>query len=356
MEEIKSWTGESRLDDYLLSFYNLRIIQAKPMGGVLYLKTDQGPMALKRVRKGQKDRFKLILELSEHLEKIDLIIPTPILTAIGKPYFDGFHYSYVLMPWIKANPVQLLRLEEWQQVSRFLAFFHKTTKNFTPSYSYRKYQETGKWLATFKQTYRQLELFQIAARWTNLPTEVDKTWLSYASYIKGITENLIEYYLKIGGDKTCKETVSYSRVCHNNIHRKNLLITHDDQIYLIDWNDVTFNTRSADLARWLQYAYGRTGSIEVLKWILRAYQEVSPLIESEYALIYTQLLFPHHLFRVLKAFYSEQTLGVESAKPYFRCAAKIEGKKLDLLKKYTFLIRENWHISVPEVDWMENRG
>ncbi|SFI87152.1 phosphotransferase [Thermoflavimicrobium dichotomicum] len=355
MENVIKWTGESRLNEFLQYHYDLRIIRAKPLAGVLNIETDQGAFVLKRIRPGQKDRWQFILELGDYLEQKDVMIPKPILTKNKKPFFNGFHHRYVLLPWIDAQPVRLHHLDEWKQVSRYLAFVHQSSQDFVPTLFHRKFQQTGRWSSQFKQAHRQIELFQLAAKWTHQPTDADITWLDYATYTQGIMENLLEYFTKMGGDSVCKETAQYGNICHNNLHRGNIVSDREQQIYLVDWADVICDIRVRDLTQWLLYAYGRTGSIRVLSTILSGYQEMTPLSESEFALIYVQMLFPEQLFQVLKAIYGEQSLSLDQAKPYILAAAQKEEKKLVLLKKFVKLVKKKWKISIPEIDWIKKR-
>jgi CotS family spore coat protein len=356
LDELITCTGEQHLPDYLGHFFDLKLLGGKPIRGVLQITTDEGIFVLKRVRNDEKDRWKLIYELGEHLNVKGLSFPTPIVTTAQKPFFDGYHYTYVLLPWIEAEDISFQSLEDWQIVSQGLAVYHQKTRDFVPSRIYRKYYYGGKWFSTFKQAHRQLELYHLAAKWTRVPSQVDTYWLEYTTYTRGLIENLLEYYEKIGGDQQCKDFFAKSKVCHNNLHRHNVKWESSKrQAMFIDWNDLVLDVRARDLAKWLLYAFGRTGSPVVLASVLQAYQEIEPLDEKEYELIYTQLLFPDQLFTVLKSIYSDQTLSLSDAAPALRSAIKREEEKLLLLKRFEELVKEQFGVKILPIAWINQR-
>lgn len=355
LKEIIAWTGEERLEDFLKHHYGIRLQGAEPIRGVLKLETDHGRFVLKRVRRGEKDRWRLIDELAKHVARAEPDqnrIPSPILTESAHPYFNGYRYSYVLLPWIEANPISLNTAESWKNASRALASFHQSTRGFVPAYLYRKYQHTSKWLYEWDRAYRQLEVYQLAAKWATSPTRADLSWLDTAAYTTGMMENLLEYYHKIDGDNSCRSSIQHGKVCHNNVHRHNLLTDQQKQTHFVDWNEMVLDVRTRDIAQWLLYAYGRTGSQAVLTSIIQGYQEVAPLDESEYPLIYARFLFPEKLFKVLESVYQEQTLSINSAAPTIHQAAQMEEKKVGLLRQYTALVKDHFHITIPQIDWI----
>lgn len=355
-EEVSRLTGEVHLQEYLHHYYGITIQQAKPLGGVLYLQTDQDSYILKRVKKGTKDRWEMLSELNDHVTKKDLFLPAPILTRNKKLFFEGYQNRYVLLPYIDAKPVKLHSLEEWQQISRALAFFHLSTKDFVPRGSFFKLRLKGKWMSYFKIVNRQLELFQLAAKWTTIPAGADLTWLDYATYTRSLMENVLTYYEKIGGDQAYKTAMEEGKVCHGNLHRQNILADHTEQIYFVDWNDIHLDIRSAELAKWLYYAYGKTGSAHLLMEIISSYNEIHPLTEMDYALVYVRLLFPEQLYRVLHAVYGEQKLDIQEAESHIKRAADCEVKKLQLLKKYYEIVTHSVNVKIPHLEWVDQRS
>ncbi|MBA4602759.1 phosphotransferase [Thermoactinomyces mirandus] len=352
-------TGEERLGDWLSLHYGLVLQSIEPVGGVVRLDTDQGVYVLKRVRFGEKDRWQGIRELADFLSgKKDrkVIIPPPILTQGRKTFFEGYRYPYVLLPWIEGVTPTLTEAEVWRNLSRDMAYFHLSTKEFAPVKIMEKWNRLGNWHPWWSKVYEQMEIFHLAANWTSIPTETDETWLNISSYSMGIMENLLKYYEQIDGEKLCQESAAYGKVCHGRWHRNNLLIDPDGVTVLLDWNEAVLDVRTADIADWLLYAYGRTSSREVMKIILSGYQEVSPLTEGDYALIYARLLFPGRLIRHLQNVYLNQSKPRDSTIRHIRKAIEIEEKKIRVLSVYAQLVRNHFQQTFPEIDWIHEKG
>lgn len=352
-------TGEERLDDWLSLHYGLVLRSVEPVGGVVRLETDQGSYGLKRVRIGEKDRWQGIRELTDFLSdqpNRKIIIPQPILTQRRKTYFEGYRFPYVLLPWIDGVAPLLTKASVWRNLSRDMASFHLSTSKFTPAKIPEKWNRLTNWESWWTRVYEQMEIFHLAANWTSIPTEMDETWLNISSYSMGIMENLLKYYERIDGKKLCEEAAAYGKVCHGRWHKDNLLIDPSGVTVLLDWNEAILDVRAADIADWLLYAYGRTSSREVMKIILSGYQEVSPLTEGDYALIYARLLFPDRLIRHLQNVYLNQSKPRDTTIRQIRKAIVIEEQKIKVLSDYAQLVRNHFQKTFPEIDWIHEKG
>lgn len=345
-------TDEKRLADYLEHHYHLYLKKTQPIGGVLKVQTNEGTFLLKKVHSKDQERWKLIKELSICLQD-RFFLPAPILTQSGRMTFDGFHHRYVLLPWIPGKSPSLVHSKDWGRLSRHLAWFHQSTKNFEPKGSaYRKYRHAGKWSAEWKNAYRQLELFQLAARWTGKPTKTDQSWLEVADYNLCLMENLLKYLEKIGGDSFVKQSTQYGQVCHGNLHRRNFVVDQSQQIFLIDWNRAILDVRARDIAQWLLYAYGKTRSRRIITNILHNYQKHSPLTDEEYSLVYLQLLYPTRLIQVLRNIYADQTLPITAGAPSIYSATKWEESKIQFIRKFVRILQEDFHVTIPQIEWL----
>lgn len=354
-EQVRHWSEEKRLADYIKHHFGLSIQEAKPIRGILKLISPSGDYVLKRTHSKEKERWRMIVELAAHVG-IRFPIPAPIPTQTGQLIFDGFQHSYVLLPWFKGKNVQLRRSEDWVRITQQLAFFHQVSQSFQPTHAYRKLHKLGKWQADWKHAYRQLELFHLAAKWTDQPTQTDQSWLKVAHYSLGMMENLLKYFEKMKGDQCCIESAKKGNVCHGNLHPHNMLMDDQDQFFLIDWNQAVLDVRTRDLAQWMLYAYYQTRSPELLIYLLQAYQQVSPLMEEEYALIYVRFLYPERLIRVLRSIYEDQTLPITAGAPSVIFASKVEEQKLELMKKYPELIQSAFGVNIPVIDWISQHS
>lgn len=349
-EQVRHWSEEKRLADYVHHHFGFTIKKAKPIRGILKLTSDLGCFVLKKATANEKDLWRMIADLAVHLG-LRFPMPAPVPTKTGQLTFDGFHHKYVLLPWIQAGSLSLDCKQDWIQITQHLANLHQYSQSFQ-THPYRKLQKMGKWFADWKHAYRQLELFYLAAKWADRKTKTDRSWLKVAHYSLGIMENLLRYFDKIKGDQCCLESAEKGKVCHGNLHPHNMLRDEKKQIYFIDWNQAVFDVRTRDLAQWLLYAYYRTKSPELLISLLKAYQQVSPLLEAEYALLYARFLYPERLIGVLRDIYEDQTLPITAGAPSILFASKVEEQKLGLLNSYPELIQKEFGVTIPTIDWI----
>ena len=357
-EEWSYLTGEERLDDWIRYHYGFEIVSVEPMGGVLKLETDQGFFVLKRVRLKEKDRWHQIAKLADYLskqKKLMFTMPKPVWTKRKNIAFDGYRYQYVLLPWVEGVTPQLNKEEEWRHFSTCMASFHLATARFEARKMPDPWKRIGNWSTWWRYVYKQMEIFHLAAKWTSVPTELDETWREISDYSLGLMNNLIKYSQKTDIDKLCLKTAKYGKVSHGRWHRRNLLIKPDGTFALIDWNEMVSDVRAADIADWLLYAYGRTQRPEVMKTILSGYQEKSELTDADYVLIYARLLFPNRLVRHLRHVYLNEKSPGNLTIRLVDSAIQMEQKKMNLLKCYAQLVRDHFHASLPEIDWIHEK-
>jgi CotS family spore coat protein len=350
-------TGEERLLDLLNHHYDLKVTKAQPVGGVLKLVTERGAYVLKRVRMKEQDRWELVDEAAAYLKKVDrdaAILAKPVRTKKGRLQMDGYRFRYVLLPWIDGDAARLRDKEDWMRVARHLGRVHQASKGFNPTGKYEDYEWIGQWQDRWERDLQHLNIFQTAAKWTVQPNELDRVWLDISRYTIGMMENLLQYYDKIGGDKLAAESSAQGKICHKRLRQANILETAKGTLHLIDWNEMALDIRATDVAQLLLYAYGRTGSREIVEAVLEGYQTVSKCSQEEFALIYARLLYPERLIHLLENTYLNQTMPMEDAAQRVQPLLQMEEKKLGLMQMYHSVVKEKMGFTIPQLDWIRN--
>ncbi|SDX52434.1 spore coat protein, CotS family [Marininema mesophilum] len=356
VKKLSEWTGEPRLPEVLQHHYGLRLKEVTPVGGVLQLNTDRGDYALKRVREREEPRWVLVRKLAQHLSETgEQRIQAPVKTKRGTFTFAGLRNRYVLLPWIDAKVKEWHRDSRLPRVALSLARFHTDSRGFTPPHTATTLVHAGKWKRIWGEMEKSLNMLKMAADMSEKITPVDQVWVRHCSFAEGMMENAQKYLDKMGGDEAVKESRKGGEVCHCNIHRQNVLWDKQDHVHLIDWNCVTMDVRSRDLARLCLYAYGHTGDLNAPMAILKGYQEVAPLEEEEYGLIYSQLLFPHRLIQSLHKIYREQRVPSDQAKGHLSATVDLEERKQALLRDFPERIKAIFGVKIPQVDWLKEK-
>lgn len=348
------WTGEERIGELLKAHYGLFLEGAVPVGGVLKIETNRGIFALKRAGEGGERHWQGVDELGRHLVAVNADrIPLPLRTRSGRVTFTGYVQSYVLLPWIKGKPIPYASPKDFTDVSRRLARFHAGTRGFRPSGGRFHFRDS--WTRNWKRAIDRIGLYRVAVDWSGAPSEADFVFRDAAPYAEGMAENALRYLQRTGVDPLSPEIIRRGRVCHGNLHGGNLLRDARGAVRFIDWNRMAWDARARDIAQWLLYAYGRTGSLDLVSVLLREYQHADPLKEEELVLIYALMLYPHRLMRVLDRIYGEQSLPLDQAPFQLTEAIAVEEKKLPLMGRFPDLVKEVLGWRIPRVDWLDRR-
>lgn len=350
VEQMEGRIGERGLAHLLEHHYRTRLTDIQPVGGVLKLGTDQGTFVLKQIRPDEEGRWKLIGEVADYFAQHQgkPRIPAPIPTHQGKLSFAGFHGRYILLPWIKGQVIPFNRAKDWRRTARAMARMHQLSSGFVPSRGEKVFEHTGHWSQIWQHLLKQVQMFQRSVD----NNQVDQVWLRHRSYTEGMLETALTYLEKVGGDTVCQQTRKAGNVCHGNVRRKHVLRDERGQTHFLGWDQMVLDIRSRDLARFIQYAYRKTGKVESILSILRGYQQVAPLDEPEYALIYTRLLFPDRMIRTLDKVYRQQTVSHEGAVDRLSTAARKEEEKTPLLTEYPEWVKREFDVTIPKVDWL----
>lgn len=346
------WTGEERIGELILAHYGLHVEGAMPVGGVLKIYTTGGTFALKRAGKGGEPHWREVAEVGRHLLPAEGgRIPIPLCTRSGRVTFAGYVRSYVLLPWILGRPIPYTRTKDFRDTSRGLARLHAGTRGLNPSL----FRMRVSWSRAWERTIDRIGLYRVAVDWGGSDAEADDAFRDAVPYAEGMVENALRYLHRAGVDPLSPEIASRGLVCHGNLHGGNLLRDERGAVRFIDWNRMTWDVRSRDIAQWLLYAYGRTGDLDLLAVLLKEYQREDRLLEEELCLIYALFLYPHRLLRVLNRIYGEQSLPLDQAAFHLRQAVAVEEKKLPLLRRFPNLVKEVLGWKIPRVDWLERR-
>ncbi|SHE81666.1 Ser/Thr protein kinase RdoA involved in Cpx stress response, MazF antagonist [Seinonella peptonophila] len=354
VEELIQWTGDMQITGYLDEHYQLEVKQAKKYRGVIQLATNRGLYALKEVADGEQNRIRLWAEVGKQLQP-NLSMLTPIETKSGQVTFRSAERTYTLLPWAKAMPIRLRTVSEWEWVTQRIAEFHLSSQQIELSRSYHRYRQVGKWGAKWRNAFRQLELYLQATDWSITTSDRYQAWNHFVVTSTNRMGGLIRYYNQMDGDQLCIKMYQYGKVCHGNLHRHHLLIDTRGNLHFVDGTQMVLDCRTYDLAKWLLYAYGRTGNIRFTLRLLHAYQQIAKLESSEYAMIYAQMIFPGHLFDVLQHVYRDQTLPIAAGGTALQKAMIQEERKEKLLTQFPKLVNQVFRVEVPPFQQLNHK-
>ncbi len=336
---------------YLLEHhYRTRLIAAKPVNRSIKVKTEQGEFLLKRLQSEGEKRWKLLQEIAEYSseKKGKQSIPTPVQTMQGKISFAAMHGKYILLPWINGDLITFTRGKHWRRTARAMAEMHQGSGGFVPSRTGRAFEHAGNWSFIWQHLFKQIDGYDASSS----ADPVDQAWMRQRSYTAGMLETALKYLEKAGGDALCQELRREGSVCHGNIRVGHVIRDEQKHMHFLSWDQAVLDIRSRDIAHLLNYAFRKTGESDIISTILYGYQQISPLKEPEYALIYTRLLFPDSMIRRLDQIYRQRRFSPQKAVKSFASSARKEEMKTKLLKEFPSIVKKEFGVLIPEVDWL----
>lgn len=350
MKVTKDLIDERHLNYLLEHHYHIRLIAASPISRSIKVKTEQGEFLLKRLRPEGEKRWSLLREIAEYCskKKRKQYIPIPVPTKKGQISFAAMHGKYILLPWINGDPISFTRSKDWRRTARALAEMHQGTGGFVPSRTGRAFDHIGNWSLIWTNLYEQIDEYDVSSS----ADPIDQAWKRQRSYTAGMLETSLKYLEKVGGDALCQELRREGAVCHGNIRTRHVLRDEDKRIHFLSWDQAVLDIRCRDIAHLLNYAFRKTGNSEIISTVLHGYQQVTPLKEPEYALIYTRLLFPDSMIRRVDQVYRQRQFSPQQAVKRFASSARKEEVKTKLLKEFPCIVKKEFAITIPEVDWL----
>lgn len=353
-KRLDRWTGELRLTELLKHHYEIEVQQVEAIRGVCKLYAKDGTYVLKRVHPKDKERWNLITDLAPWMEENTngvIRIPCPMVSKRNKqPVLHGFARSYVCLPWMNGSDFDWNQPEGWLKATRYLATFHQASAAWNPTKKYKTEKMKDR-LNSWKEQTQKHEIFTLASKWTHIPNEVDTVIAKSGIYYQGLLESLLEYDQKSEGPSIRKETEKYGKLCHNRIYRHNW-IKQKKECVLLDWNHLSQDVRSSDLAKWILHVYGSTGSLPLVEQVIRNYHEVNPIQEGEHALIYSQIVYPERYLYECKQIYEEQSYYETTALKKLAQAKELEQKRIQFANEYWGLLRDQFGITINKFDWI----
>ncbi|TCP64240.1 phosphotransferase [Baia soyae] len=353
-EQLDQWTGEIHFTQLLEYHYGFQVLSARPIAGVIYLETDQGPYGCKRIKKSELDSYKLMVQVAPWMESLSdpvMEIPMPRSSLKNEKHvLTGFARNYVIYPWIHGESMSWNHEQDWLDATVQLASFHKQSAEWEPEKKKMKWTDPSE---IQKEEAHKHEIYTLAAKWTEIPNQVDITLSRMGTYYQSLLESIQEYDEKISGQAIREQSRVNGKLCHNNCSRKNWIRTENhNKAQLIDWNQLSHQVRTKDVGDWLLTAYRSTGSKELITRIIKQYDQVHPVEEEEHALIYSRLIYPDHYLFECKQIFEEQIYFETTACKKLTEAKEITSKKIAFASWYVEMMKQEYNKKVPTLYWV----
>jgi len=301
------------LREEITQFFDIEVFYFMPIRDILVLSTDSGLKCFKRVDYSVETLL-FIHGGKEHLVSRGFIdIDRFNLSKEGLPYVMLNDEIYVLTDWIDARECELENPIELKAATEKLAMMHEASIGYTnvPEGA-RVRDDLGKLLTKFEKRCNEfLRMRKMADKKRSM---FDYEYLFTYSYYFDLAKEALEKLKNSNYLILCDEAREKRGFIHRDYSYHNILYTHDGDVYIIDFDYLTYDLRIVDLTSFMQKVLKRIHwDIKTGESILNWYSNVSPLSKDELELVYIILLFPYRYWKTCNRYYNGKKSWSEKA-------------------------------------------
>lgn len=164
----------------------------------------------------------------------------PIANLEGKLFLQLDSFTIIVYPFVEAPNGfnQDLTKNQWIQLGKALRKIHDTAVPNSIQQQLKKETYTSKWREMVKSFYNQIEP-------NASDDEIKKNFKSFFQNKIDIILRLVDSSEKLA--KTIRPDVNKYVLCHSDIHAGNVLVSSQESIYIIDWDQPMIACKERDL-------------------------------------------------------------------------------------------------------------
>jgi spore coat protein I len=299
-------TGESleKLALEVLKRYGLipdsmTVIQSGAIKTVWKIKVNNRLLCLKRLRQTiDKARFSVNAQI--HIKNSGGLVPG-IISDTGRQLVVQYNDQlFVLYEWINGTDLNFGTPSDLKRAVQGLAHFHIASKGYHPEDDSRVSTKLGKWPEQYGSMKNKLAVWRENAL-GNLSQPHFAAYVRYSDSMINLANQAIEKLDRSKYGQLTGENSPSIVLCHQDYGKGNAIAAGGD-IYVLDLDGVTFDLPARDLRKIIGKIAENKGRWDAnsIREILGWYAEVNPQNEDERETLYTDLLFPHWFYGLVK--------------------------------------------------------
>lgn len=339
--------------EFLEEEYGFVIQGSRESGAGHVLETDQGLFYLFIAPAGYKYKSKMIQRVRKHLgQQQEIGMLKLVKTVRGHTHTFQDDLLYYLYRGIREGELE----DPHYACGQSLARFHQATATFTGDKLFLPFSSLGGWPSMWRRKLRRYneyrdELDHVRADLTKL----DEYLLTCYTYVHQLGETAVNYLYAADYDKVVKETAKFGKVAFQNFDQGYMLWNEKKHTWMAgEWNWV-LDMRTRDIGQWIKAESRRNGwQDESAIRFLDGYNSVSPLLESEYAIIYGLMLYPGRFLRLVETYHeiAEEERSEVDAEVW---RSHLEDELVHMetaLRRYPQMIAQQYGTTMPQIDWL----
>lgn len=293
--------------------FNIKIESVKPNKGVYILKTDKGTKCLKKIDYGTQ-KLLFVYGAKEHLigngfPRVDKYC----VNTEGYPYALVNEDIYTLSEWIEGRECDFNNKEDLINAARNLAYLHIASKGYEPVENSKLKSDLGRWPNLMDKRIKSFDKMRDMARKKKVKTDFDISYIKMIDFYKELGKRAIKVLDSSNYFNICRIAEEEKSFCHHDYTYHNIIIDSSSNVNVIDFDYCKKEIRVYDLSTFLIKVLKRVNwNIEYAELIIDTYNEVSPLEQDEYRVLFSFLLFPQRFWRLANRYYYNEVNWIQT--------------------------------------------
>lgn len=284
--------------------FNIKIESIKPSKGIYYVKSNKGERCLKKINYGPQ-KLLFVYGAKEHLIKNGFKnVDRYFLNIDGEPYAMVNEDLYTLSEWIEGRECDFHNLDEVKVAAKTLAELHEASKGYDPPENSKLKSDLGRWTHLMNKRIKSLDKMRDMVRKKNNKSNFDLLYIKSMEFYKELGRKALETLEQSKYEELCVLAEKEKSFCHHDYTYHNIVIDEDNNYHIIDFDYCKREIRTFDISNFMIKVLKRVEwNPEFADAILESYNEVSPLLDSEYKVLYAFLQFPQRYWRLANRYY-----------------------------------------------------
>ena len=211
---------------------------------------------------------------------------------------------YTLSEWIEGRECDFHNLDEVKMAAKTLAKLHEASKGYDPPENSKLKSDLGRWTHLMNKRIKSLDKMRDMVRKKNNKSNFDLNYIKSMNFYKELGQKALKTLESSKYEELCALAEKEKEFCHHDFTYHNIVIDKDNNYHVIDFDYCKRELRTFRYIKFYDKGFKRVDwNPEFGEAILESYNEVSPLLECEYKVLYAYLQFPQRYWRLANRYY-----------------------------------------------------
>ncbi len=320
---------------HVFSEYDFQINRLSKIKSVVKIETQIGTYALKK-SKINSDQFQKMNRIIKYLDDNRFPIATIIPNKFGDLYIPGEDGIIYVTKWVEGQALTLNNNKHLLLAMSTMANMHKLGLSFDKGKQKYQYIDELYIKKSWQASLEWLKKYQRKIKEKESNTAFEHIFRTYIPFIQNWAEEAVnhlnDWVIQYNSIEDIRKTI-----CHGRYHHRNIIMTPEGYIVLLDFNNVSIDTPVRDIAFFIRhYILNKEWQKRGEEWIEK-YQKIYPLLPYERKLLSTYLIFPEKIISLAKRYDQKQKTISEDI--YFK---KLQTRWVQTKELIWFVDRQGW--------------